>query len=262
MKQNTEVLRDSQKKRMIKWEIPHLMGLLKKKWQLASMHLITAPFPILYQRDWFFLDGKLGFPLFAGNQFFGVLICFRPGSENFLFSGGDFKEVAFSKEVKEELELGKNIFPREIRIFIDRYLQSLTFLESDQKNLEAKKLPAILSPGEKINKELFPVLLRKNKKEELLKMAHDLYLNTSAFAFLNTEDFKWKKGVFREMNGVFVCIPSFKELSDFQKTVLKQALLKKSLPSFLVMGFPEKEKLPKEWTSLFSFKDKVSSLNH
>ncbi len=245
-----EVLGKNQKKRMIQWEIPHLMGLLKKKWNLSSIHLITAPFPVLYERDWFFLEGKVGFPLFSGKNFFGVLICFRSGrrEKKLSFVFPSFKEMTISERGEGNGRafkpfLKENPRPSEVRTFIDCYLQSRDFLSRDYKKTE-------ITP-KKMNKELFPLLLPKNKKSELLKMAHNLYLKTSAFAFLNTEAFKWKKGIFQEMNGVFVCIPSFEELSDFQKKVLRQDL-KKNCPSFLVMGF--RKTLPEEWVSIFKSK--------
>ena len=101
------------------------------------------------------------------------------------------------------------------------------------------------------NQPLYPLLIKRTKKEELLKTAHELYLKSSCFAFLNTEDLKWTEGIFQEMKGVFVCVPSFYQLSYLQKKILIHDLTKDQLSCHLVIGVKDQEPLPLEWKSFF-----------
>ena len=217
MKQNIQnhlkTLSDNQKKRIIQWEIPYLICSLKKEYQVCVMHL-SAPvvFPA-YKNRWFIFKEKTGFPVFLGENSLGVLVCFQP-----------------LDPVKAQ----------KIRRFIDYYFQKENKIKQPQQVLNERR-----------EKSLFPLLIKRKKKQECLKTAHELYLKTTSFAFLNAEDLKWKQGVFHEMNGVFVCVPSFQQLSSFQKSILSQDLIKEKLPCWLVMGVQEQETLPLEWKSLF-----------
>ena len=248
-------LNDSQKKRIIQWEIPHLISVLKSEYAISAMHLISPGFfsPI-HKQDWLAFDRKTGFPLFVGEHSLGVLICFNVLNylqakkiRNYI---NIYFEKLFLKFVSDEYSV-----PSPLSV-LDK-LSLPDFALSSEKNYyflfdKEKKVEEILSSvKEKTGRSFFPLLLKQGKKEDLLKQAHELYLKTSSFAFLNTEDLNWKEGVFQEMSGVFVCVPFFHQLSDFQKKVLNQDLLQKKLSCHLVMGIQKEEELPEEWKNLF-----------
>ena len=217
-----DALSDIQKTRIINWEIPYLIFVLEKKCQITSIQIVDSPSFLDYENNWFSFDGNTGFPLFVGEIFLGVLICFQ------------------------SLESSK---AQEIKNFIDDYLQKVLFkisLEENPLSSDKGKKPAANN-----NQLTYPLLLEQETKKELLKLAYDMYLKSSCFAFLNTEDLKWEKGIFHQMKGVFVCIPSFQQLSCFQKEILIQELSKKSPSCHLVLGTQEKEALPSNWRKLF-----------
>ena len=217
-----DALSDIQKMRIINWEIPYLIFVLEKKYQITSIQIVDSPSFLDYENNWFLFDGNTGFPLFIGDIFLGVLICFQ------------------------SLESSK---AQGIKIFIDDYLQKVLFkisLEENQPSSDKGKKTA----GHD-NRLTYPLLLEQETKKELLKSAYDMYLKSSCFAFLNTEDLKWEKGIFQQMKGVFICIPSFQQLSVSQKEILIQDLSKKSLSCHLVLGIQEKKDLPSEWRKLF-----------
>ena len=127
-----KTLTDSQKKRIIQWDIPHLVYLLEEQYQLSVMHLITPVFfPLsenddfhhvessssnkkifkdlsglesrdlgscFHRRGWLEFNGKTGFPVFLGTDSFGLLIFF------------------------DALSTDK---AHRVRIFIDNYFQKL-----------------------------------------------------------------------------------------------------------------------------------------
>lgn len=217
-----EALSEIQKTRVINWEIPYLILTLEKKHKIASLQIVDSLSFLDYENSWFSFDGNTGFPLFVGDIFLGVLICFQ------------------------SLEPSK---AQKIKNFIDNYLQKVllkisleenhSFFDKDKKTA-AKSHPLV-----------YPLLLELETKKDLLKLAYNMYLKSSCFAFLNTEDLKWEKGIFHQMKGVFVCIPSFQQLSFSQKEILIQDLSKKSLCCHLVLGTQEKEALPAMWRKLF-----------
>lgn len=214
-----EALSTIQRTRIISWEIPYLILILEKKYQITSMQVVDSPAFLDYENKWFLFDRNTGFPLFVGDIFLGVLICFQA------------------------LESSK---AQRVKNFIDDYLQKVIFkISLEDKSFsdkEKKQIP---------HKEpVYPLLLEQETKEELLKSAYDMYLKSSCFAFLNTEDLKWEKEIFRQMKGVFVCIPSFRQLNCFQKNILIQELLRKPLSYHLVLGIQEKEVLPSKWRKL------------
>ena len=217
-----EALRDIQRTRVINWEIPYLIFVLEKKYQITSIQIIDSPSFLDYENNWFSFDGNTGFPLFMGDVFLGVLICFQA------------------------LESSK---AQAVKRFIDNYLQKVLFKISLEENSPS------LAKGKKLaahsHRITYPLLLEQATKKELLKLAYNMYLKSSCFAFLNTEDLKWEKGIFQQMKGVFVCIPSFQQLSFSHKEILIQDLSKKSLSCHLVLGIQEKEALPSEWRKLF-----------
>lgn len=250
-------LSDNQKRRIIQWEIPHLIAVLKAEYGISSMHLI---FPDLFSQmrktDWLVFDGKTGFPIFAGENPIGVLICFsalnysqarriRECINTYLekvflrfMSDGSSLSVPLQSSALDKLSLPD---------FVLSAGKDFYFLFDEERKTE-KTLPALKEKGDS---SFFPLLLKQGRKEDLLKKAHELYLETSSFAFLNTEDLNWKEGVFQEMNGVFVCVPFFHQLSSVQKKILIRDLLKQQLPCHLVMGVREREDLPAEWKDLF-----------
>ena len=217
-----EALKNIQKTRIINWEIPYLIFILEKKYKVASIQIVDSPSFSDYGNSWFSFDGNTGFPLFMGDIFLGVLICFQA------------------------LESSK---AQEVKRFIDNYLQKVLFKISWEENssslVKGKKTAA------RNRRIVYPLLLERETKTELLKLAYNMYLKSSCFAFLNTEDLKWERGIFRQMKGVFVCVPSFQQLSFSQKEILIQDLSKKPLSCHLVLGIREKEALPSEWKKLF-----------
>ena len=275
-------LSDSQKKRIIQWEIPHLIAVFKSEYEISAMHLISpAFFSPVHKTDWLTFDGKTGFPVFAGKNSLGVLICFNAlnylqaqNIRNYInvhlekvflkfISGRDSLSVSAQSSVLDELSLPDFalssdqdfhfLFDKERRIEeVSSTLnpKSVSSPNSEENNKQ-REISDRISIKDKAAPSFFPLLLKQGKKEDLLKQAHELYLRTSSFAFLNTEDLNWKKGVFQEMNGVFVCVPFFHQLSDFQKKILIQDLLKDKLSCRLVMGIQKEEELPANWKDLF-----------
>ena len=275
-----KTLSKGQKKRIVQWEIPHLICALEKKYQISTMHLITPSAFSVYKMGWLVFNGKTGFPIFIGENYFGILICFHVLSEfkarqirmfidcyfqkmflknqlmsnrenmsfSFEASSSDNPDAAFSERKntppppyeEEKTVLGKKLLAGEQ--FVDSSSPSSSFFHRKKK----KRGLLEVTPG------FFPLLLKGKNGEDLLKTAHEFYLKTSSFAFLNTEDFIWKEGVLQEMKEVFVFVPSFHCLSSFQKRVLIQGLLEQKLNCYLVVGLKEKENLPNKWQALFS----------
>ena len=214
-------INESDKRRIIQWEIPHFIQLLEREYKVSFAHIITPDYfykaAFLETKEQFTLERKIIFPFFIGKKFFGVLVCFDPLN---------YKQRGH------------------ISTCINQWLEKIYLKYALNKKHNMKDLKDISS---------FPLLLKKDKKEDLLKTAHELYLNTSSFAFLNSEDMQWKENCFRKMRGVFVCIPSFHQLSDSQKEILTQDLKSKKLKCRLVMGVRQKEKpLPPLLKKLFS----------
>jgi hypothetical protein len=245
-----------QKKRIVQWEIPHLLEVLKKEYALSAMHLMSsASFSSIHKTDWLTFDGKTGFPIFVGQHSLGVLICFK--------ALNDLKAREVRKHINaylEEVFLGfisdekTSSVQADLSGFDNLSLPDFALTEEPEFSFllnNENRGEEVVGEEDKTDLSLFPLLLKKGKKEDLLKQAHELYLKTSSFAFLNTEDLNWKKGVFHEMKGVFVCVPFFHQLSDFQKKILIQDLLRDSLSCRLVMGIQEGEELPTEWKNLF-----------
>ena len=196
----------SQKKRILQWEIPHLIFTFKKEQGLAFTHLSEPVALPLGTTENFVFNGHTSFPLFAGQESLGLLLCFNNLT---------------NKQKKY------------IRQKIDFHLQNVQ--------------PVM----EKENKPSFPLLLKGEKSSALLKTAHKIYLQTPSFAFVNADDLKWQRGFFKNMNGVFVCVPFFHRLSVDQKHILRQELSRKNLPCRVVMGLRKQDTLPEKWQALF-----------
>ena len=205
--EKNKTLSESQKKRLVQWEIPHLISLLRRQHPFSFMHLLSPPSPLLYETAYLCFNGKTAFPLLVGDRAFGVLLCFQvlspPGA-------------------------------RKIRAFIDHYLYKWFHL----RGLDSRT-------------PVFPLLLKRKEKEERLKTAHELYLKSASFAFLNTENMLWKEKMFQDLNGVFACVPSWEALSDFQKRILHEDLKRKKLSCHLVLGLKAEEDLPENWRAFF-----------
>ncbi len=257
------------------------MAVLKKEYALSAMHLISpSPFSLVHKKDWLTFAGKTGFPVFAGKHSLGVLICFSALNylkaqevRNYIniylekvflqfISNKDSLSVAASSSVPDRLSLPDFALSdeRDFSFLLDNEkggeeiqpaLHSKNLNTSNSKKLFSRHNKKQKGVTGKTGLSLFPLLLRQGKKEDLLKQAHELYLKTSSFAFLNADDLNWKEGVFHEMNGVFVCVPFFHQLSDVQKKILIQDLLKDTLSCHLVMGVQKDEELPTEWKDLF-----------
>lgn len=205
---------NNKRKQIIQWEIPHLICILKKQYNINIMYLNTSH-KFSKEEPWFVFNNKIGFPIFIGEEFFGLLICL--GSLN------SFKA-------------------REIKIHMDRYLikQKISKIQKPSLNVLNK-----------LKRYTYPVLIRQKNKKDRFKIAYKLYLKTRCFAFLKTEDFNWKHGVFHELEGVFIYIPCFYKLSTKQKNILNLAILHKSLSCFLVVGVKQTHKLPAELNNSF-----------
>ena len=247
-----KTLSRNQKKRILQWEIPHLISLLKKEYGISTMYLISsALFTAVHKTNWLVFDGKTGFPVFVGEKPIGVFICFSTLNHCQAQQIRKYINMYFEKVF---LRCMSDADSEPLKSFELNKLSLPDFAFSSERDFyfffdEKRKTKKVTS---KENRFVFPLLLKQGKKEDLLKKAHELYLNTSSFAFLNTEDLNWKKGVFQEMSGVFVCVPFFHQLSSLQKKILSQDLLKNQLSCRLVMGVRKKEELPEEWKDLFS----------
>ena len=121
----------------------------------------------------------------------------------------------------------------EINEFLKKSLKSLHFNEKEELK--------------------FPVLVKKDTEQEVLKTAHDLYLKSSAFMFLTGEELNWKPDVFKNTEGIFICIPSFHKLTYEQKEILINHL---SLSSdmLLVLGIADEGLLPPPVKNAFKTK--------
>ena len=163
-----------------------------------------------YQLDWFYIGSKTCFPLFAGKEALGVLI---------LSSLLDYFEA------------------EKTRKFINQILQdSLNSMEMN-------------SPVSR-KKVAFPILIRQHTEEDVLKLAHDLYLQSSDVAFLTGDELQWTENVFKKMDGIFLCIPSFHKLSNIQKDILLNNL-SHLRSSSVVLGICTNEELPSEIKDTF-----------
>ena len=196
----------SQKKRIFQWEIPHLIFILKKEQGLAFTHLSEPVALPAGTTESFVFNGHTSFPLFAGQESLGLLLCFNNLTDR------------QKKHIRQQ---------------IDKHLQNAW---------QAMGKESAFS---------FPLLLKGEKPSVLLKKAHKIYLNTSSFAFVNADDLKWQRGLFKNMNGVFVCVPFFHQLSVDQKHILEKELSHKNLPCRVVMGLRKKDTLPKKWQGFF-----------
>lgn len=303
MKKKKKVLSLNQKKRLLKWEIPHLVQALKEEHQVTTIHLMTDLIFTSHKTVGFVFDGKTFFPIFVKENFLGLLVCFHSLSafkiqriEHFINSyilQVFLKIVSLSDENSSSI-LDKSLSSREKLPKMGNHPESddlkkckgeakdpvLDFLDfdlSDEENFyfplnenqeEIKKSISDVKESvfsfrkrkwknlssentEKKNKTFFPILVEKEKQNRLLKTAYSLYLKSSCFAFLTAEDFEWKDNIFQELNGIFVCIPSFHNLSFFQKDILTQALLQKKLSCPMVLGVEEKKSLPPDCQKLF-----------
>ena len=305
MKKKKKVLSLNQKKRLLKWEIPHLVQALKEEHQITTIHLMTDLIFTSNETAGFVFDGKTFFPVFVRGNFLGLLVCFHSLSafrvqriEHFINSyilKVFLKIVSLSEEgsssVLNKPLSSKEQFPetwdhpesKHLKKCIgeakNQVLDFLDFELSEEENFyfpfdenqeemkkslldvkestfafrKRKQSLKNLNPGniEKKNKTFFPVLVEKEQENKLLKTAYSLYLKSSCFAFLTAEDFEWKDNIFQELNGIFVCIPSFHNLSFFQKDILTQALLQKKFSCPMVLGVEEKESLPPDCQKLF-----------
>ena len=219
----TKTLSKSQKKRLFQWEIPHLIYTLKKEQGLAFTHLQEPVALPPNTTENFVFNGHICFPLFAGRESLGLLLCFH------------------SLSAKQK---------KQIRRQIDSFL--LISIGETLKGFPTKAL--CLNQGNQKQRLIefsFPLLLKSEKQSSILKQAHKIYLKTPSFAFVHADDLKWQKGLFQNMNGVFVCVPFFHKLSDHQKHILEQELSQKNLPCRVVMGLRQKDTLPKKWESFF-----------
>ena len=222
------VHKHSQKKRIIQWEIPHLISVLKKEQGLSLMHMdLPLNWPPA-TTDSFVFNGHIGFPLFIGVESLGFLVCFN------------------------RLNMARK---KQIRHWIDKGLQKALLNINPNGQQADTAQPNKISINRKRDKAPFalnfPMLIRSEKPGDMLKIAHKIYLKTPAFAFVNAEALKWKEGMFQNMNGVFVCVPFFHRLSVAQRHILKKALSCPPLPCRLVMGVRKQDVLPAEWPSLF-----------
>ena len=269
-----KVLSLSQKKKFIKWEVPHLMQALKEEHQIITRYLSFSS----KNEVSFIFKGKTFFPLSVGESFLGFLVCVHKLStlkaqrtESFIHSylkkafAMSFPNSLLKKSLSEENAPKKQFKHLEECIEETKELGFLDFAFPEEdfkfpfeetKNFchksalkEVEGFPfnkqecfsKDLSRVKKHSKMFFPILVKTNQKEEFLKTAYSLYLKSSCFAFLNAEDLEWKEKIFQELNGVFVCIPSFHNLSVFQKEVFLQDLLQKKLSCSIVLGLEKKE---------------------
>ena len=217
--QESFAISNSQKKRIFQWEIPHLIFTLKKEQGLVFTHLSEPLSLPPGTTESFVFNGHTGFPLFAGRESLGLLLCFNNLNER------------QKKYIRQQIDL---------------YLQDIFSLKKDFSNIRRGKEKTFS----------FPLLLRNETQSVILKKAYKIYLKTPSFAFVNAEDLNWQKGLFKSMNGVFVCIPFFHQLSFDQKQILKQEISHKKLPCRVVMGLREKDTLPEEWQAFFHISEK------
>ena len=246
-----QALSESRKKRILKWEIPYLLSLLKKEHGLSFMHLL--PSVPLYFEGHLVFEGKTCFPIKGGAL--GHLLCFK----------------ALNRQKARQIRMLLDSHLRLSSASSKKLARPLLFSDKklSQKNVLREAMPPLVCPDEKLlnvlNKPLkkgalknrarpldFPLLLKGKARPELLKTAHDIYLKTPSFAFLNAEDMIWKENVFQELKQVFVCVPSLYALLPFQKQILIKALSQKKLSCYLTVGLCDKESLSEKWRALFA----------
>ncbi len=104
-----------------------------------------------------------------------------------------------------------------------------------------KELNQIISPKDFTR----PILIQQDTEELVRHKAHDLYLQSTCFAFLIVDQLNWQEGMFQKLNGAFVCIPSFYQLTTNQQNILRKDL-KDPLPCVLVIGMKADESPPAE----------------
>ncbi len=271
MKKNPplQLLSESRKERILRWEIPHLLSVLKKEHGLSFMHLLPS-LPLYFEGHLVF-EGKTCFPVQGGAL--GHLLCFRALNKEKARQIRAFVDARLQKFFKA-LPLKTGALPLKTGALPPKDELSHRSLlngalppkdELSHRSLLNGVLPpkAELSHRSLLNGALplkngvlpplcFPLLLKGGAKSALLKTAHDIYLKTPSFAFLNAEDMIWKKNVFQELQQVFVCVPSFYALSPVQKRILIKALSQKKLSCYLTVGLGEKESLPEKWRALFA----------
>ena len=190
-----------------------MISVLKTEYNVSALYLIPPlDFP-LYKNNWFDFNGKTGFPVYVGDPSFGALICFQAFS--------DFKA-------------------QRIRMFIDGYFQKMclkiAFMSNDNSFMDLCSLSSSFFYAEDELAFLSLFLIKQKNREDVLKAAQEIYLKSSCFAFLNAEDLEWREGLFQDMSGVFVCVPSVRCLSAFQTKILFQDLFEKALPCRLALG--------------------------
>ena len=165
-----------------------------------------------YQLDWFYVGSKTCFPLFIEKEALGVLIL------SFLL---DYSEAEKTRQMINQV------------------------LQESLNNVS-------IDPFMKRKKPVFPILVRQKNEEDVLKLAHDLYLQSSDFAFLTGDELQWTDDVFKKMDGIFLCIPAFHKLSSVQKNILLNNLSHLQSSS-VVLGICADEDLPVDIKDTFHY---------
>ena len=203
-------LTSSQKEQILKWHLPPLLDRLQYKHSAECVYM-EGELSVEQKLAWFYISSKTVFPLFAAKEPLGFLV---------LSTLLDYTSA------------------EETRTLIDQVLQ---------ENLNSLCINGFKKQN---SQPVFPILIQKNKEEEILKTAHDLYLKSSELAFLNGNELQWTDNVFNKIEGLFICIPSFYNLAGFQKNILIN-----SLPiltsAVLALGQPVDQELPEEVRTVF-----------
>ena len=209
-----------QREQITRWWMPALLSSLKKKYNLSILY-IEEPLSVDSKKNWFYVDRKICFPLFVEGLSIGCIV--------------SLSELSSLQSVED------------IRWSIDSYLTQIhseVFFNRSSIQKESENSLLLYSK---------PFVLIKGKTEkEIIQKSHGLYLKTHSFAFLVMNEKEWLKAVSLEnMDGVFICIPSFYKLSTQHKRILKKEL-GKPLPCIVSLGWVEGYSLPLKWESFLT----------
>ena len=228
MRKSSEIiLSERQKKQIIRWWIPALILLLKKKYKVSALY-IEEMLPVDNYDGWFFVDKNICFPLCIENIPLG-----------FVVSLSDICDVRVIQKIRHS---------------VDEHLKKLSSGMFLNPFALKQKSPSSLP----VAQQSF-IIIRKKTEREIIKESHRMYLKTNNFAFLVMDEEEWLEGVsFEDMEDVFICIPSFYKLSVQQKGILREAL-QKPLMCFLSIGLIGNNVFPIEWESFLDKSHAVQS---
>lgn len=251
-KQISHHLTKGQIEQIIRWWIPSIILMLKKKYEAPVLHFRKLSLTAI--KPWVTIgDTGICFPLGSTNQF-SVNKPLSPPALGFLMVMSSMETI--------EADLTKTMIDYYIQSAINsvqmitthnnsQWIIDIPTTNSISKSQLIDKMTLPISSQKKTNQIISlknftrPLLIQQDTEELVRHKAHDLYLRSSCFAFLTVDELNWQEGMFQKLNGAFICIPSFYQLTTNQKNILQQDL-KNPLPCVLVLGMKVDESPPAE----------------